>query len=407
MTLGAFACVLAMRRRDGMVEEIDELAGLAQTNLGMATLLAILLFSLAGIPPLAGFFAKFYVFMAAVKEGMWALAVLGVLASVVGAYYYVRIVKVMFFDEPKERFASIPAEGRRRHGGGGAVHAAVRGLAGAAGRGGGQGGQEPVLTISVRRNRGFVRQSVRSIVLSSVGSTNAEAFERARAGEAGPLWIMAHRQTAGRGRSGRQWMSEPGNLYASLLMRLACPPAAVPQLSLLAGVAVVDAIRAAAEGDVAGLRLKWPNDILLGGAKCAGILAESVSGGPGDLTAVIGVGLNLAWHPADLGRAATHLMEHGVAVEPQVMLGSVAEAMQHWIDVWNLGAGFARVRLAWLERAGPAGEACSVDTGAERIAGSFLGLDEGGSLRMRDADGRERTLTYGDVTLAPQAEGRR
>lgn len=107
MTLGAFACVLAMRRPDGMVEDIDELSGLAQNNLAMATVLAILMFSLAGIPPLAGFFAKFYVFAAAVKEGLWALAVIGVLASVVGAYYYVRIVKIMFFDEPRERFASI------------------------------------------------------------------------------------------------------------------------------------------------------------------------------------------------------------------------------------------------------------------------------------------------------------
>jgi NADH-quinone oxidoreductase subunit N len=107
MTLGAFACVLAMRRADHMVEDIDELSGLAQNNLGMATVFAILMFSLAGIPPLAGFFAKFYVFAAAVKEGLWALAVIGVLASVVGAYYYVRIVKIMFFDEPRERFASI------------------------------------------------------------------------------------------------------------------------------------------------------------------------------------------------------------------------------------------------------------------------------------------------------------
>jgi NADH-quinone oxidoreductase subunit N len=107
MTLGAFACVLAMRRSDGMVEDIDELSGLAQNNLGMATVLAILMFSLAGIPPLAGFFAKFYVFVAAVKEGLWALAIIGVLASVVGAYYYVRIVKIMFFDEPRERFASV------------------------------------------------------------------------------------------------------------------------------------------------------------------------------------------------------------------------------------------------------------------------------------------------------------
>ena len=89
---------------------IDELAGLAQTNLAMATVLALLLFSLAGIPPLAGFFAKFYVFVAAVKEGLWALAVFGVLASVVGAYYYVRIVKIMFFDAPKEKFLDVPVK---------------------------------------------------------------------------------------------------------------------------------------------------------------------------------------------------------------------------------------------------------------------------------------------------------
>lgn len=110
MTLGAFACVLCMRRASGMVEDIDELAGLAETNLGLATVFALLLFSLAGVPPLAGFFAKFYVFVAAVKEGLWPLAVFGVLASVVAAYYYVRIVKVMFFDAPKEAFLRVPAK---------------------------------------------------------------------------------------------------------------------------------------------------------------------------------------------------------------------------------------------------------------------------------------------------------
>jgi NADH-quinone oxidoreductase subunit N len=110
MTLGAFACALCMRRGSGMVEEIDELAGLAETDLGLATVFALLLFSLAGIPPLAGFFAKFYVFTAAVKEGLWPLAVFGVLASVVGAYYYLRIVKVMFFDAPKEPFLRVPAK---------------------------------------------------------------------------------------------------------------------------------------------------------------------------------------------------------------------------------------------------------------------------------------------------------
>jgi len=110
MTLGAFGVVLAMRHADGMTEEIDDLSGLAQNNLALATLLAILLFSLAGIPPLAGFFAKFYVFLAAVREGLWPLAIIGVLASVVGAYYYLRIIKIMYFDEPVASFQPMPAE---------------------------------------------------------------------------------------------------------------------------------------------------------------------------------------------------------------------------------------------------------------------------------------------------------
>jgi NADH-quinone oxidoreductase subunit N len=104
MTLGTFAVILAMRRDGKAVEEIDELAGLARTHPTMAFMLAALLFSLAGIPPLAGFFAKFYVFLAAVEAGLYVLAVIGVLASVVGAYYYLRIVKIMYMDEPKAAF---------------------------------------------------------------------------------------------------------------------------------------------------------------------------------------------------------------------------------------------------------------------------------------------------------------
>lgn len=107
MTLGAFACVLAMRREDGPVEEISELAGLSKTNPTMAFILAALMFSLAGIPPLAGFLAKLYVFRAAVEANLWALAVLGVIASVIGAYYYLRVVKIMFFDEAKAPFSEV------------------------------------------------------------------------------------------------------------------------------------------------------------------------------------------------------------------------------------------------------------------------------------------------------------
>ena len=104
MTLGAFACVLCLRRGGQPIEEVDQLAGLARNDLTLATCFAVLLFSLAGLPPLAGFFAKFYVFVAAVNAGHYGLAVIGVLASVVGAYYYLRVIKIMFFDQPVARF---------------------------------------------------------------------------------------------------------------------------------------------------------------------------------------------------------------------------------------------------------------------------------------------------------------
>jgi len=104
MSLGTFACILAMRRRGQMLEKIDDLAGLSKTNPAIALALAIFMFSMAGIPPLAGFFGKLYVFLAAIEEGMYALAIIGVLTSAVGAYYYIRIVKVMYFDKPVDSF---------------------------------------------------------------------------------------------------------------------------------------------------------------------------------------------------------------------------------------------------------------------------------------------------------------
>ena len=110
MTLGVFAVILSMRRATGMVEAIDQLAGLARTQPTMAFFLAMLLFSMAGVPPLAGFFAKFYVFLAAIKAGLYLLAVLGVVTSVVGAYYYLAIVKLMYFDEPAGKFEQMPYE---------------------------------------------------------------------------------------------------------------------------------------------------------------------------------------------------------------------------------------------------------------------------------------------------------
>ncbi|MEM9277819.1 MAG: NADH-quinone oxidoreductase subunit NuoN [Pseudomonadota bacterium] len=110
MTVGTFACIIAMRRKDGVVEEITDLAGLSKRNPLMALVLTALMFSLAGIPPLAGFFAKYFVFVAAIQAGLYALAIIGVLASVVGAFYYLRIIKIMWFDEPADDFVPMPAE---------------------------------------------------------------------------------------------------------------------------------------------------------------------------------------------------------------------------------------------------------------------------------------------------------
>jgi BirA family biotin operon repressor/biotin-[acetyl-CoA-carboxylase] ligase len=235
--------------------------------------------------------------------------------------------------------------------------------------------------------------------LREVDSTNAEGMRRVLAGNRGPLWIRADQQTAGRGRSGRAWASEPGNLFATYVTAVACPAAKAAQLSLVTGVAVVDALRRA--GAVPGLRLKWPNDILVGTAKLGGILVESSTRPPQPgMVAIVGIGLNLVSAPDDLGRAATFLARHGLALSPREALCFLAQAMNDWIKTWDNGEGFARVREAWLERAGALGEPLTVNAAGAPIAGTFAGLDESGALLIDDAAGRQLSFAFGDVTLA-------
>ena len=225
MTLGTFACILSMRRDGQMVEEIGDLAGLARTNPAMAFFLAMLLFSLAGIPPLAGFFAKFYVFLAAIKAGLFTLAVIGVLASVVGAYYYLAIVKIMYFDEPAKPFEPMPYRAHGRAGGHGAVQSPVLRLSRPSGRGG-ERGREIIVLNDAARSQG-VRGGCAAHCARSAGLDQRRGAGACRPGERGPLWVTAGRQTGGRGRRGRTWVSEPGNLYASLLLTDAAPAGAL------------------------------------------------------------------------------------------------------------------------------------------------------------------------------------
>src|SRR5262245_14857271 len=152
---------------------------------------------------------------------------------------------------------------------------------------------------------------VRLVSHELLASTNTEALTLARAGERGPLWVTAGRQSAGKGRRGRSWTSEPGNLFASLLLTEPAPPEHWAELSLVAALAIHDAIADLAPAARSRLAIKWPNDLLLDGAKFAGILAEAEG-----TTVVVGIGLNCASHPADTDYPATNLAAARIKLSP-------------------------------------------------------------------------------------------
>lgn len=241
--------------------------------------------------------------------------------------------------------------------------------------------------------------ALRIEVFAELGSTNIEARRRAASGDRGPLWIRALRQTAGLGRSGRRWDSTAGNLAATFLFEPHCPPVRLPELSLVAGVAVVDGIgELLSVGSDAGIvKLKWPNDVLVDGAKCAGILIESNSDGR-TLTAMVGIGINVAEAPRIDGRQTTCLSEHVTTRNADDMMEALARSLAKWLAIWDQSQGFAEIRAAWLERAGPLGGAISVHTGDRLAQGRFAGIDVDGALLMDVGGGCCERFTHGDVT---------
>ncbi|MHB2169226.1 biotin--[acetyl-CoA-carboxylase] ligase [Alsobacter sp. R-9] len=231
-------------------------------------------------------------------------------------------------------------------------------------------------------------------VFDSLGSTNDEALARARSGDPGRLWIVAREQVGGRGRQGRAWTSPRGNLYASLLLVDPCPVAVSPQLGFVAGVALCDAARAACPG--APLALKWPNDLLLGGAKVSGILVEGATVAGGGLVVVVGIGVNVREAPTGTPYPAAALASVVPALQPETLFAALAEAMASRLALWQAGAGFPAIRRAWLDRAGGLGGPVTVRRPGGDLTGMFRDLDPQGRLLL-DAEGRTVPIEAGDV----------
>ena len=222
-----------------------------------------------------------------------------------------------------------------------------------------------------------------------IDSTSDEAKRRASAGAEEGTLIWALEQSAGRGRRGRAWHSPRGNLFCSLVLRPRSAAAEAAQLGFAAALAVAEACARALPAD-ADIRCKWPNDVLLGGAKVAGILLESRADAEHGLDwLVLGIGINLAAHPEGTEYPATSLAAAGATVTPEAMLPILAERLLAWYDTWRR-QGFAPLREAWLARAFGLGAAIRVRLAAAEFGGRFAGLDEHGLLLLDGADGRKR-----------------
>lgn len=238
----------------------------------------------------------------------------------------------------------------------------------------------------------------RLAAFESLDSTNAQARRMAIDGAPDGTVVWAASQTAGRGRQGRQWQSPKGNLYCSIVIRPEMPAAEAAQLSFVTALALGDAVSDLLPGG-AELHYKWPNDLLLGGCKLAGILLESSGAVGGRLDwLIVGAGLNVADHPdVTDGYRATSLRAAGArAATPCDMLGRFIAGFAHWRARWH-NEGLAAVREAWLARAARLGEEITVRLPKSEMKGRFGGLDENGALLLEMADGSRRAITAGDV----------
>lgn len=235
------------------------------------------------------------------------------------------------------------------------------------------------------------------IVLDTVDSTNDEVRRRADAGAVGPLWVRAASQTNGRGRRGRSWLSEPGNLFMTALLTLNCTPIQAANLSFVAALAVAEAIDHFV--DQTQVALKWPNDVLINGHKTSGILLESWTSEAG-LQIAIGIGVNVVTMPENIDQKITclaaHRMPHVSSCDAEHVANLVVAHFHKWLAQWHL-QGFEPIREAWLDRATGLGQEITAKLPHETLQGVFRGLSHDGALDLELPDSTRRQVTAGDI----------
>jgi BirA family transcriptional regulator, biotin operon repressor / biotin---[acetyl-CoA-carboxylase] ligase len=250
----------------------------------------------------------------------------------------------------------------------------------------------------------------RLVAFDQIGSTNAEAIARARDGERGPIWYVTTEQTAGRGRRHRPWIAPRGNLAASILEVTDVAPTVAATLGFAAGLALeaalrrlsVEAVLRAPDADNLKFSLKWPNDVLAGRQKLAGILleAEAVNGG---LAVVVGIGTNVVAAPEGTPTPATSLRALGIDVDAEALFSELSDGWAEFRGIWQSGRGFGEIRRLWLERAAGLGQAVAIKSGGAAIEGTFDTIDEQGCMIVRTAEGTLVPVSAGDVYFGTAA----
>lgn len=226
-------------------------------------------------------------------------------------------------------------------------------------------------------------------------STNAEARRRASAGLFQDLWIFARRQSGGRGRRGRAWISEEGNIFGTRLIDPKCAPRHVAELSFVAALATHKAVVAAMPDQADRITCKWPNDVLVGGRKVSGMLLEGEGGSP---VVAVGIGINVTHFPDGTETPATSIAAEGGQADVELVRQALVAGFEHWLAVWR-EEGFQSIRQAWLERASGYGQRIRVRLEAREFFGKFSDLDTDGALIVTTDDGIIERVAAGDVFL--------